>query len=97
MSPGLAKDLSNLLVNFNSQIVLNVLDSFTDVIEYICFLIWFNKVKVRAIIDSGAPINIVSTKLINCLKLLSDIYHAKTYGTAGLSSTTLVGAITYCP
>ena len=37
--------------------------------------IWVHKIKVRAIIDSCAPGNIISTKLVNQLKLLTNIDH----------------------
>ena len=56
-----------------------------------------NKVKVRAIIDSGAPINIVSTRLVKKLGLAPDVAHCQTYGTAGPETTTLLGAYSALP
>ncbi|KAJ9059535.1 DNA damage-inducible protein 1 [Entomophthora muscae] len=54
--------------------------------------IFVNKIKVQAIIDTGAPINIVSTCLVKRLGLAPDIDHQKQYGTAGLTVTTAQGA-----
>ncbi|KAJ9082554.1 hypothetical protein DSO57_1003326 [Entomophthora muscae] len=54
--------------------------------------IFVNKIKVQAIIDTGAPINIVSTCLVKRLGLAPDIDHRKQYGTAGLTTTTAQGA-----
>ncbi|KAJ9072562.1 hypothetical protein DSO57_1026237 [Entomophthora muscae] len=51
-----------------------------------------NKVKVRAIIDSRAPINIISTRLVQKLGLAPDIAHNRVYSTAGLHTTTSEGA-----
>ncbi|KAJ9071780.1 DNA damage-inducible protein 1 [Entomophthora muscae] len=53
--------------------------------------IFVNKIKVQAIIDTGAPINIVSTCLVKRLGLAPDIDHWKQYGTAGLTVTTTQG------
>ncbi|KAJ9064108.1 hypothetical protein DSO57_1033814 [Entomophthora muscae] len=49
--------------------------------------IFVNKLKVRAIIDTGAPINIVSSKLVQQVGLAPEINHRKQYGTAGLDCT----------
>ncbi|KAJ9077671.1 hypothetical protein DSO57_1014482 [Entomophthora muscae] len=54
--------------------------------------IFVNKIKVQAIIDTGAPNNIFSTCLVKCLRLAPDIDHQKQYGTAGLTVTTAQGA-----
>ncbi|KAJ9076813.1 DNA damage-inducible protein 1 [Entomophthora muscae] len=59
--------------------------------------IFVNKLKVRAIIDTGAPINIVSSKLVRCMGFASDIDHKKQYGTAGLCCTTAQGAYSALP
>ncbi|KAJ9072009.1 hypothetical protein DSO57_1031622 [Entomophthora muscae] len=50
--------------------------------------IFVNKLKVQDIINTGAPINIVSSKLVQCMSLAPDIDHKKQYGTAGLDCTT---------
>ncbi|KAJ9088159.1 hypothetical protein DSO57_1025899 [Entomophthora muscae] len=54
--------------------------------------IFVHKIKVQTIIDTGAPINIVSTFLVKCLGLAPDIDHKKQYGTAWLTVTTAQGA-----
>ncbi|KAJ9048893.1 DNA damage-inducible protein 1 [Entomophthora muscae] len=59
--------------------------------------IFLNKLKVQAIIDTGAPINIVSSKLVRCMGLTTDIDHKKQYGTAGLGCTTAQGAYSALP
>ncbi|KAJ9061031.1 hypothetical protein DSO57_1024696 [Entomophthora muscae] len=51
-----------------------------------------NKVKVRAIIDSRAPISIVSTCLVQKIGLAPYIVHSRVYGTVGLHTTTSEGA-----
>lgn len=42
-----------------------------------------NKIKIRSIIESGAPVNIVSTQMLKKLKLAPNLEHNKEYGTAG--------------
>ncbi|KAJ9082848.1 DNA damage-inducible protein 1 [Entomophthora muscae] len=59
--------------------------------------IFVNKIKVQAIIDMGAPINIVSTCLIKRLGLAPEIDHQKQYGTAGLTVTTAQGEYSALP
>ncbi|KAJ9069240.1 DNA damage-inducible protein 1 [Entomophthora muscae] len=59
--------------------------------------IFVNKIKVQAIIDTGALINIVSTRLIKCLGLATYINHRKQYGIAGLTVTTAQGAYSTLP
>ncbi|KAJ9064798.1 DNA damage-inducible protein 1 [Entomophthora muscae] len=59
--------------------------------------IFVNKLKVRAIINTGAPINIVSSKLVRPMGLAPDIGHKKQYGTAGLGCTTAQGAYSVIP
>ncbi|KAJ9049535.1 DNA damage-inducible protein 1 [Entomophthora muscae] len=53
--------------------------------------IFVNKLKVQAIIDTRAPINIVSSKLVHQMGLAPDINHKKQYITAGLDCTTAQG------
>ncbi|KAJ9057098.1 hypothetical protein DSO57_1025841 [Entomophthora muscae] len=59
--------------------------------------IFVNKLKVQAIINTGAPINILSSKLVWCMGLAPDIDHKKQYGTAGLGCTTAQGAYSALP
>ncbi|KAJ9073394.1 DNA damage-inducible protein 1 [Entomophthora muscae] len=59
--------------------------------------IFVNKLKVRAIIDTGAPINIVSSNLVRKIGLAPDIDHKKQYGIAGLDFTTTQGAYSTLP
>ncbi|KAJ9077857.1 DNA damage-inducible protein 1 [Entomophthora muscae] len=59
--------------------------------------IFLNKIKVRAIIDTGAPINIVSTCLVKRLGLAPYIDHWRQYGTSGLTVTTAQGAYSALP
>ncbi|KAJ9064391.1 DNA damage-inducible protein 1 [Entomophthora muscae] len=59
--------------------------------------IFVNKLKVQAIIDIGAPINIVSSKLVQKMGLAPDIDHKKSYGTAGLNCTTAQGVYSALP
>ncbi|KAJ9085044.1 DNA damage-inducible protein 1 [Entomophthora muscae] len=47
-----------------------------------------NKVKVHAIIDSGTPINIVSTHLVRKLGIAPDLPNTRVYGTARKHTTT---------
>ena len=92
MSPGIAKDLLIFLGEFNPKNILHLNNPVLENFECSYVWIWVHKIKVRAIIDSGAPGNIISTKLVNQLKLLPDIDHSQSYGTAGLSTTTSLGA-----
>ncbi|KAJ9050146.1 hypothetical protein DSO57_1017138 [Entomophthora muscae] len=46
-----------------------------------------HKLRVRAILDSGAPVSIVSTRLVKKLKLAPDLDYNKEYGTAGPNRT----------
>ncbi|KAJ9079507.1 DNA damage-inducible protein 1 [Entomophthora muscae] len=59
--------------------------------------IFVNKLKVRAIINTGAPKNIVSSKLVRQMGLTPDIDHKKQYGTAGLGCTTAHRAYSALP
>ena len=53
---------------------------------------WVNKIKVRTIVDTGAFINVVSTKSAKRLGIAPDIAYQKEFGTAGLQPTTSQGA-----
>ena len=54
--------------------------------------IFVNNTAVCAIVDSGAPFNIVTTWLCKKLNILPDLDYAKEFGTDGQFSTTLQGA-----
>ena len=56
-----------------------------------------NNQSVRAIVDLGAPMNIISTKLVKRLGVPPDIEHKKKYGTAGPRNTTSQGAYLALP
>ena len=58
---------------------------------------WVNKIKIRAIVDTGAPINVVSTKFAKQLGIAPDIAYQKEFGTAGLQPTTSQGAYSALP
>lgn len=49
---------------------------------------WVNKIKIRAIVDTGAPINVINTQFAKKLGIASDIDYRKKFGTAGMQSTT---------
>ena len=53
---------------------------------------WVNKIKIQAKVDTGAPINVVSTKFAKRLGIAPDIAYQKEFGTAGLQPTTSQGA-----
>ncbi|KAJ9070232.1 hypothetical protein DSO57_1010505 [Entomophthora muscae] len=52
---------------------------------------------VRAILDSGAPGNIVSTRLVKKLKLAPDLDYNEEFGTAGPDKTKALGAYSSLP
>ena len=55
------------------------------------------KVPVRAILDTGAPGNIVLSKFVKKLGLQPDLIHEEIYGTAGPHSTKSTGAYSSLP
>ena len=59
--------------------------------------VFINKVKVQAIVDTGAPVNVISSQLAKRIKMAPDLPYNKTYGTAGLNLTTAVGAYSSLP
>lgn len=59
--------------------------------------VFVNKVKVIAIVDTRSPVNVVSTKLVQKIKLAPDLTHSDSYGTAGLAPTTAMGAYSAIP
>ncbi|KAJ9055439.1 DNA damage-inducible protein 1 [Entomophthora muscae] len=80
--------------NLDIHLVNNIGSSYSECTYADIFV---NKLKVQAIIDTGAPINIVSSKLVQQMGLAPDIDHKKQYGTAGLDCTTAQGAYTALP
>ncbi|KAJ9086953.1 DNA damage-inducible protein 1 [Entomophthora muscae] len=59
--------------------------------------IMVHKVKVQAIIDSGAPGNIISSQLVKKLKLAPDLDYQEVFGTAGPLTTKAMGAYLSLP
>ncbi|KAJ9050651.1 DNA damage-inducible protein 1 [Entomophthora muscae] len=80
--------------NLYIHLVNNISSSYSECTYAYIFV---NKLKVQAIIDTGAPINIVSSKLVQQIGLTPDINHKKQYGTAGLDCTTAQGAYSALP
>ena len=56
-----------------------------------------HKVKVVAILDTGSPVNVISSRLARKIKMAPDVDHSVVYGTAGMASTRLVGAYLALP
>ena len=55
------------------------------------------KVKIKAILDTGSPVNVVSSKRMKKLKLAPDLAYTQSYGTAELSTTRAIGAYSALP
>ncbi|KAJ9052019.1 hypothetical protein DSO57_1038399 [Entomophthora muscae] len=45
------------------------------------------KVKIKAILDTGSPVNMVSSKLMKKLKLAPELNYTQSYGIAGMAQT----------
>ena len=58
---------------------------------------FINKVKVQAIVDTGAPVNVISSQLAKNINMAHDLPYNKTYGTAGLNMTTTIGTYSFFP
>lgn len=56
-----------------------------------------HKVKVIAILDTGSPVNVISSKLSRKIKMAPDVNHTTTYGTAGVASARALGAYSALP
>ncbi|KAJ9062876.1 DNA damage-inducible protein 1 [Entomophthora muscae] len=80
--------------NLDIHLVNNIGSSYSECTYADIFV---NKLKVQAIINTGAPINIVSSKLVRQMGLAPDIDHKKSFGTAGLDCTTNQGAYSTLP
>ena len=59
--------------------------------------VFVHKVKVIAILDTGSPVNVISSKLARCIKLAPDLDHCLIYGTASMASTKSLGAYLALP
>ncbi|KAJ9082710.1 DNA damage-inducible protein 1 [Entomophthora muscae] len=80
--------------NLDIHLVNNIGSSYSECTYTDIFV---NKLKVQAIINTGAPTNIVSSKLVWQMGLAPDIDHKKLYGTAGLACTIAQGAYSALP
>ncbi|KAJ9074821.1 hypothetical protein DSO57_1002665 [Entomophthora muscae] len=80
--------------NLDIHLVNNIGSSYSECTYTDIFV---NKLKLQAIIKTGAPINIVPSKLLRQMGLAPDIDHKKPYGTAGLDCTTAQGAYSALP
>ncbi|KAJ9074814.1 hypothetical protein DSO57_1002660 [Entomophthora muscae] len=80
--------------NLDIHLVNNIGSSYSECTYADIFM---NKLKVQAIIDTGAPINIVSSKLVQQMWLDPDIDHKKQYGIAILDCTIAQGAYSTLP
>ena len=56
-----------------------------------------HKIKVIAIIDSGSPVNVISSKLSRRIKMAPDVAYNVTYGTTGMNSVQALGAYLALP
>ncbi|KAJ9080622.1 hypothetical protein DSO57_1023001 [Entomophthora muscae] len=56
-----------------------------------CVEISIQKVNIKAVLDTGSPVNAVSSKLVKKLKLAPNLNYHQLYGTAGLSMTCNIG------
>lgn len=56
-----------------------------------------HKVKVLAVLDTGSPVNVVSSKLTRNLNLAQDLTYSQSYGTARPASTKAIGAYSSLP
>ena len=55
------------------------------------------KVKIKAILDTGSPVIVVLSKLMKKLKLAPDLAYTQSYRTAGLSTTHAIGSYSALP
>ena len=100
ISPTLCTALESFLSKYKDMDVYRVMSLGTGTEDrkdctYIDMMV--HKVKVRAIIDSGAPGNIVSSRLVKKLKLAPDLDYQEVFGTAGPLTTKAMGAYSSLP
>ena len=93
----LAKSMPNLASKINESLtvtptVIHYLSKLNNKIERTYVDILVNNYPVRAIVDSGAPINIISTKLVSKIGLKPDLEYSCEYGTAGIHLVMSKGA-----
>ena len=95
LSPKVSASLSQIFSRTESALpilVASTVNLFNTGTECTYIHITVNHKKVIAILDTGAPENIVSTKLMNSIKLAPDVDYKKSFGTAGPNVTWAVGA-----
>ena len=98
----LAKSMPDLASKINESLTvtptnIHHLSKLNNKIECTYVDILVNNYPVRAIVDSGAPINIISTKLVSKIGLKPDLEYACEYGTAGTHSVMSKGAYSSLP
>ncbi|KAJ9086794.1 hypothetical protein DSO57_1000418 [Entomophthora muscae] len=55
------------------------------------------KVEIKAVLDTGTPVNSISSKPVKKLKLAPNLNFHQLYGTTGLSMTCVIGAYSFLP
>ena len=98
----LAKSMPDLASKINESLTvtptnIHHLSKLNNKIECTYVDILVNNYPVRAIVDSGAPINIISTKLVSKIGLKPDLEYSHEYGTAGTHSVMSKGAYSSLP
>ncbi|KAJ9077077.1 DNA damage-inducible protein 1 [Entomophthora muscae] len=98
--PGLESALSSLREAFNPQGVHTTLPmELCNPILHLCTWIEVTvfDTPIRAVLDTGAPINIISSHLVRRLGFLPDILFAESFFTAGVESIKSNGAYSSVP
>ncbi|KAJ9049495.1 hypothetical protein DSO57_1023733 [Entomophthora muscae] len=100
ISPTLSTALESFFSKYKDMDVYRVMSLVTDKGDqkdciYIDMVV--HKVKVKAIIDSGAPGNIVSSRLVKKLKLAPDLGYQEVFGTEGPLTTKAMSAYSSLP
>ena len=98
----LAKSMPDLASKINESLTvtptnIHHLSKLNNKIECTYVDILFNKYPVCAIVDSGAPINKISTKLVSKIGLKPDLEYTCEYRTAGTHSVLSKGAYSSSP
>lgn len=83
LNPDLKGAIHNFIQQNNKFDVLQLHRKIEGLMECTYIDIKVNKIKVGAILDTGAPSNIVSTKLAKTIKLAQDLEFKEEFGTAG--------------
>lgn len=95
ISPETCSALKKVFINSEKEAssVLAVQDKlFNNDSDCAYVFVTVNHTRVTAILDTGAPENIVSSKLMKAMKLCPDVNYDKTFGTAGPNATQALGA-----